>query len=120
MPTPLDRVTVSVAEGVPTARVAVAEGVIRARVREIVAEGDNTARVREIVAEGDNTAQVRVAVDETTPREREIVAVSVAVGETKCERVAVPLRETTATELGETGAIDDRVGDNETVPGPPP
>jgi hypothetical protein len=71
----------------------------------------------------DSTARVCVAVDETTPREREIVAVSVAVvtRETKCERVAVPLRETAATELGEVTAIDDlmALGDAEIVPAVP-
>jgi len=103
-------VAVSVAEGVPTPRL---------RVAVMVVEGEIRARVREIVAEGDSTARVRVAVDETTPREREIVAVSVAVGETKCELVAVPLRETTATELGDT--IDDlaALGDAEIVPAVP-
>jgi hypothetical protein len=83
----------------------------------MVAVGVATAR--ESVAEGDITARVRVAVEETAPREREIVAVSVAVGEIGCERVAVPLREIPAIELGVI--IDDlaAVDDAEIVPAAP-
>jgi hypothetical protein len=61
-------------------------------------------------------------VGETTPREREIVAVLVAIGEIGRKRVADPLRETAAKELGEAIAIDENAGveDAETVPAPPP
>jgi hypothetical protein len=74
-----------------------------------------------MVVVGVTTARVRVAVEETTPREREIVAVSVAVAEIGWERVADPLRETAATELGEAIAIDDltTLDDAETVPAAP-
>jgi hypothetical protein len=66
-----------------------------------------------MVGVGIATARDRVALDETTPREREIVAVTVAVGEMKFERIAVP--------LGEIAAIDENSGveDAETVPAPP-
>jgi hypothetical protein len=65
----------------------VVEGVTtpRLRVAVMVVEGEIRARVPEMVGVGDSTARVGVAVDETTPREREIVAVLVAVGETKCD-----------------------------------
>jgi hypothetical protein len=82
--------------------------------RVTVAEGEIRVRVPEMVVVGVATARDRVAVDETTPREREIVAVTVAVGEMKFERVTVPLRE--------IPAIDENAGveDAETVPAPPP
>jgi hypothetical protein len=86
--------------------------------RVTVAEGEIRARVPEMVVVGVATARDRVAVDETTPREREIVAVAVAVavvvGKMKFERVTVP--------LGEIASIDENSGveDAETVPAPPP
>jgi hypothetical protein len=83
--------------------------------RVTVAEGEIRARVREMVVVGVATARDRVALDETTPREREIVAVAlVVVVVMKFERIAVP--------LGEITAIDENSGveDAETVPAPPP
>jgi hypothetical protein len=83
--------------------------------RVTVAEGEIRLRVPEMVV-GVATARDRVALDETTPREREIVAVALAVvvGKMKFERVTVP--------LGEITAIDENSGveDAETVPAPPP
>jgi hypothetical protein len=67
-----------------------------------------------MVVVGVATARDRVAVGETTPRESEIVAVAVAVAETKCDRVTVPLGE--ITEIDENSGVEDA----ETVPAPPP